>query len=94
MKKLTYEQGLTIIMLVLIGICIGLFVCFGTEHHKRVQYEQAACVLADVVHSTIDHERDSNMPMCDEMYGEIVENLDCYNVTIDKNFVENLSWAY
>ena len=94
MKKITFEQALMMLVLGLTGCCIGLIICFAAEHQERNKYEQAACVLADIVHCTMDHERNLNEPMCDEMYEEVVGNLDCYNVCIDKDFVENLYWAY
>ena len=94
MKKITYEQALLMLVLGLIGCCVGLTIIFAAEHHKRVQYEQAACVLSDVVRRTIGHERNLEEPICDEMYEEVIDNLDCYNVCIDKDFIENLYWAY
>ena len=93
MKKITFEQALMMIVLALVGTCIGLILCFAIEHHKRVQYEEAACALSDVCHAALDHD-DLDAIAFEEIYEDVVGNLDCYGMTIDRKFITNLSWAY
>lgn len=93
MKKITFEQALMMLVLGLIGCCIGLILCFAAEHQKRVEYEQAACMLSDICHASLDSEYLDHPGFEDRYYG-MLDNLDCYNVCIDREFVESLSWCY
>lgn len=94
MKRFTpLERRLTLLCLGFIGCILGLIICFAAEHTKRVKYEQAACALSDVCHAALDHE-DLDAISFEEIYGDVVGNLDCYGMCIDKEFITNLSWAY
>ena len=93
MKHTALERRLALLCLGFIGCILGLILCFAAEHTKRVQYEQAACALSDVCHVALDHE-DLDAIAFEEIYGDVVDNLDCYGMCIDRDFVEHLCWAY
>lgn len=94
MKKSTpLERRLALLCLGFIGCILGLIICFAAEHTKRVQYEQAACILSDVCHRALDR-KDLDATDFEEIYYDTTQNLDCYNLEVDRNFVEHLCWAY
>lgn len=93
MKSTSLERILVCVCLSSIGVIVSLAVWLNVEHNKRVQYEQAACALSDVCHAALDHD-DLDAISFEEIYGDVVGNLDCYNMCIDKEFIENLYWAY
>lgn len=71
MKKISYEQALMMLVLGLTGCCIGFIMLFAAEHHKRVQYEQAACVLNDIRKSALDCD-DLNIVAFEELQSDAI----------------------
>ena len=94
MKKSTaLERRLALLCLSLIGVIVGLVIIIAAEHQQKVQYEQAACILSDVCHRALDFE-DLDAISFEEIYYDTTQNLDCYNLEVDRDFVEHLCWAY
>lgn len=87
------EHTLFYFCLIFIGTSIGFAICFAAEHSQAVKYRQAACILSDVCHMSLDDENLDNSSF-EERYYDVLENLDCYNLAIDRDFVEHLSWSY
>lgn len=87
------ELTLFYFCLAFIGTSIGFAICFVTEHAQTVKYRQAARILSDVCHMSLD---DENLDQSgfEERYYDVLDNLDCYDLAIDKDFVEHLSWGY
>lgn len=93
MKHTALERRLALLCLSLVSVIVGLVIIIAAEHTKCVQYEQAACALSDVCHVALDHD-DLDAIAFEEIYGDVVDNLDCYGMCIDRDFVEHLCWAY
>ena len=93
MKKITFEQALMMLVLSLFGCCIGLIIALAAEHHNRVQYEQAACILSDVCRFSLESDC-LDLPGFEDRYYDALYNLDCHDMTIDRKFVEQLKWCY
>ena len=93
MHSTSLERILTCVCLTLIGVIVGMAIVLHKEHTSRVQYEEAACVLSDVCHFSLDDEY-LDAPGFEDRYYDVLDNLDCHDMHITREFVEHLSWCY
>lgn len=88
-RLIAFSIGLVIITM---GLIFGLMIAnHQVREYKREcrNYKEAACILNDICRQAIDNQ-DLDQPGFEDMYYDTVDNLDCYKVHIDKEFIDSL----
>lgn len=79
-----------------LALVIGIALCslFSNCYSNRqaTRYKEAACVLSTICKTALQH-KDLDATSFEELYYDTVDNMDCYGLSIDKDFIEDLHWA-
>ena len=72
---------------------VSLLIGLNTRSEQQQKDYEAACILSDICRYQLDyHDEDGEF---EELYYEVLDNIDCYNVTITKEELhQNYSWCY
>ena len=81
-------------------IALSLIVLFAlivlqdyNSSKQAKRYKEAACVLSTLSQTVLQKE-DLDATSFEELYYNTVDNLDCHGLSIDRDFIEDLHWAY
>lgn len=75
-------------------VLFALIVLQAYQSDKRTKrYKEAACVLSTICQTALQKEH-LDATSFEELYYDAVDNMDCHGLSIDRDFIEDLRWAY
>jgi hypothetical protein len=81
----------------LLALSIGLLLCSLCcncySNKQATRYKEAACVLSTICQTALQKEHLDAISF-EELYYDTVDNMDCHGLSIDRDFIEDLHWAY